>query len=78
MHSLLIAQNVLSRSVVVCSTFVSNEGILLSAAALFQNLLTLPCDNILGERHFFARLPRKKSSLSFSRKRMGSLKAHHL
>ena len=53
MHSHLLAQNILSRSVVVCSTFVSNEGILLSAAALFQNLLTLPCDNVLGERHFF-------------------------
>jgi hypothetical protein len=54
MHSHLLAQNVLSRSVVVCSTFVSNEGVILSAAALFQNLLTLPCDNILGERHFFS------------------------
>ena len=53
MHLHLLAQNVLPRSIVVCSTFVSNEGILLSAAALFQNLLTLPCDNILGERHFF-------------------------
>ena len=53
MHSHLLTQSILSRSVVVCSTFVSNEGILLSAAALFQNLLTLPCDNILGERHFF-------------------------
>lgn len=53
-HSHLLAQNVLTRSVVVCSTFVSNEGVLLSAAALFQNLLTLPCDNILGERHFFS------------------------
>ena len=53
MHSHLLSQNVLTRSVVVCSTFVSNEGILFSAAAFFQNLLTLPCDNLLGERHFF-------------------------
>jgi hypothetical protein len=53
-HSHLLAQNVLTRSVVVCSTFVSNEGIILSAAALFQNMLTLPCDNVLGERHFFS------------------------
>jgi hypothetical protein len=53
-HPHLLAQNVLTRSVVVCSTFVSNEGITLSAAALFQNMLTLPCDNILGERHFFS------------------------
>jgi hypothetical protein len=53
-HSHLLAQNVLARSVVVCSTFVSNQGILLSAAAFFQNMLTLPCDNILGERHFFS------------------------
>jgi hypothetical protein len=62
MHSHLLAQNILSRSVVVCSTFVSNEGILLSAAALFQNLLTLPCDNILGERHFFTSFPEEEIS----------------
>jgi hypothetical protein len=53
MHSHLLTHNTLARSVVVCSTFVSNEGIILAAAAFFQNLLTMPCDNILGERHFF-------------------------
>ena len=53
MHSHLLLQNVLTRSIVVCSTFVSSEGIIFAAAAFFQNLLTLPCDNMLGERHFF-------------------------
>ena len=77
-HSHLLAQNVLTRSVVVCSTFVSNEGITLSAAALFQNMLTLPCDNILGERHFSHHFLNKKLLLSSAQRQMGKIRIQHL